>query len=158
MTLTENLYSELKPSIASVASALFDLSDKFLRANGNFLPHAAVLTESAEVWLVAADPGQEHTNSTEVLPLLHAGLRAQVAEGGLSAIGVAENVTITLEGQQPTKAIKVLFEHRQSLTIVLYLPFEKKFLKGYTFGTTVSLAANPEVHPVHLCSFHSIIT
>lgn len=146
MTAAEILYAELKPSITSVATALFELSEKFLRANGNFVPHAAVLTESGAIRLVAADPGHERTNSTEVLPLLHAGLRVQAAQPDVNAIGVAENVTITLEGQSPTKAVKVLFEHRRGLTVALYLPFEKTFLKGYTFGTTFSLAATSEVN------------
>lgn len=146
MTTSETLYSELKPSMAAIASPLFDISEKLLRANGNFLPHAAVLTDSTKVRLVAADPGPDRTNAAEVLPLLHSGLRAQAIDEGLDAIGVAENVTITLDGQRSTKAIKVLFEHRRGLTVALYLPFEKKFLKGYVFGQTFSLAANPEVN------------
>lgn len=145
MTSDGTLYSELKPSMAAIASPLFDLSEKLLRANGNFLPHAAVLTDLAQVRLVAADPGHDRTSATEVLPLLHWGLRAQAAAGGLSAIGVAENVTVALDGQHPTKAIKVLFEHKRGLTVALYLPFEKKLFKGYIFGSTFSLAARPEV-------------
>lgn len=145
MNSAELLYIELKPSMAAVATPLFELSKKFLDANGNFLPHAAVLTESGAVKLVAADPGCERTNSTEVLPLLHAGLRAQAVEENLSAIGVAENVTVTLEGQRPTEAIKVLFEHKRGLTVALYLPFEKMLFKGYAFGATFSKIAESEV-------------
>ena len=44
MPAPENLYSELRPSMAALATPLFELSEKLLRANGNFLPHAAVLT------------------------------------------------------------------------------------------------------------------
>jgi hypothetical protein len=143
MTVAEDLYAELKPSMASLVSPLFKLSEKFLRANGNFLPHAAVLTDTGEVRLVAADPGRDQTNSVEVLPLLHAGLRA--SGENVIAIAVAENVTVTLDNRRPTKAIKVLFEHKRGLTIALYLPFEKKFLKGYAFGNTFSVSANPEV-------------
>lgn len=147
MTSTETLYSELKPDIGIVANQLFDLSETLLREQGNFLPHAAVLTEDGELRLVATAPDTKSdlTNSTEVLPLLHDGLRFEAKQFPLKAIGIAENVTITLEGQRPTKAIKVLFEHRRGLTVALYLPFEKKMLKGYVFGNTFSLAANPEV-------------
>jgi hypothetical protein len=143
MASVANLYTELKPSIESVATALFELSEKFLRANGNFLPHAAELTDTGEVKLVAADPGRDLTNSSEVLPLLHAGLRG--CASNVVAIGVAENVTVTLENQRPTQAIKVLFEHKRGLTVALYLPFEKKFLRGYSFGNVFSVAASPEV-------------
>jgi hypothetical protein len=148
MTDADTLYSELKPDIGMIANQLFDLSETLLRKRGNFLPHAAVLTENGELRLVGAAPDTKSdlTNSTEVLPVLHDGLRFEAQQFPLKAIGIAENVTITLEGQRPTKAIKVLFEHKRGLTVALYFPFEKKLLKGYVFGNTFSLAANPEVN------------
>lgn len=148
MTSTDALYSELKPDIGLVANQLFDLSETLLRKQGNFLPHAVVLTEDGDIRLVGAAPDTKSdcTNSTEVLPLLHDGLRFEAKQFPLRAIGIAENVTITLEGQRPTKAIKVLFEHKRGLTVALYLPFEKRLLKGYAFGNTFSLAADPEVN------------
>lgn len=146
MTTTDNLYAELKPDIALLAEPLFEMSEKLLREQGNFLPHAAVLTEGGEVKLVAAGAPSEFTNSTEVLPLLHDGLRIQAKNLPLKALGVSENVTITLEGKRSTKAIKVLLEHRRGLTVALYLPFEKKLLRGYVMGQAFTLEARPEVN------------
>jgi|GEM_PF-1208040 len=148
MTDTEALYSELKPDIEIVANQLFDLSELFLRNRGNFLPHAAILTDEGELKLVGAAPAgsTDLTTAAEVLPLLHQGLRQQAKELSLKAIGVAENVTVTLEGQKPTKAIKVLFEHKRGLTIALYLPFEKKLLRGYVMASMFSMAAPAEVN------------
>ena len=107
-----------------------------------------MLTEDGEIKLVGAAPDTncDLTNSVEVLPMLHDGLRLEAKKIPLKAIGIAENVTVTLEGQRATKAIKVLFEHKRGLTVALYLPFEKKLLKGYVFGNTFSLAADPEVN------------
>ena len=148
MTTSETLYSEVKPDIAAIANQLFDFSELCLKKRDNFLPHAAVLTEDGEVRLVAAAPesGNDNTNSTEILPVLHDGLRVKAKQESLKAIGVAENVTITPDGQPATKAIKVLFEHKRGLTVALYLPFDKKLFKGYVFGTPFSVAANPEVN------------
>lgn len=146
MATAENLYAELKADIALLAQPLFELSEKLLRERGNFLPHAAVLTEGGEVKLVAAAPPSEITNSSEVLPMLHDGLRIQARDIPLRALGVSENVTITLEGKQSTKAIKVLLEHRRGLTVALYLPFEKKLLRGYVMGKAFTLQAQPEVN------------
>lgn len=139
------LYAELKPDIELLAQALFELSERFLRDQGNFLPHGAVLTEGGEVRFVAAAPPNDVTDSAEVLPLLHDSLRLQAKGSDLRAIGVAENVTVTLQGQQPTKAIKVLFEHKRGLTVALYLPFARKLFRGYVMGQPFTLAANPEV-------------
>lgn len=148
MTSTADLYSELKPDIGLVAGELFALSETFLRKNGNFLPHGAVLTEEGKIKLVAAAPEttNDQTNSVAVLPLLHDGLRQISREVSLRAIGVAESVTVTLEGKRPTEAIKVLLEHKRGLTVALYLPFEKRILRGYVMGSQFSVQAAPEVN------------
>jgi hypothetical protein len=142
------LYTELKPDIFTIADQLFDLSQTFLRKQGNFLPHAAVLTEQGEVRLVGEAPetADGRTTSTDVLPLLHNGLREMAKATPMRAIGVAENVTVTLEGKQPAKAIKVLFVHHRGLTVALYLPFEKRLFRGYVLGTVFSLKAAAEVN------------
>jgi len=146
MNSTDALYAELKPDIIAIANQLFDLSEAFLRDQGNFLPHAAVLTDDGDIKLVNAATESDLTDSAEILPILHDGLRQQARELSLQAIGVAENVTVTFEGQRPTKAIKVLFEHKRGLTVALYLPFEKKLLRGYIMGATISKLAAPEVN------------
>jgi hypothetical protein len=148
MTTTDALYAELKPEIDLVAEALFTLSKEFLRKNGNFLPHAAVLTEGGDVTLVAAAPDAPggRASSTEVLPLLHDGLRQKAKNSSLKAIGVAENVTVTLQGQRPTQAVKVLFEHKCGFTVALYFPFEKRLLRGFVFGSSFALQAKREVN------------
>jgi hypothetical protein len=146
MQSTDELYAELKAEIGAVAEPLFEFSEQCLRKHGNFLPHGAVLTHDGKVELVGTYTGQEKTNSVEVLPLLHEGLRSRVQQGQISAVGVAENVTVTHPGQSPTKAVKVLFEHRRGLVVALYLPFEKRLFKGYQFGQTFSAPANAEVN------------
>jgi hypothetical protein len=148
MITPEVLYAELKPDISTVATSLFEVSERFLRETGNFLPHAAVLTAEGKVKLVAAAPDSKdgYADSTQVLPLLHDGLRAMAKEETLMAIGIAENVTVTPNGQAASQAIKVLFEHSRGLTVALYLPFAKKFLRRYSFGETFSVLAAPEVN------------
>lgn len=116
---TDDLYKELKNDMAAVANPLFDLSEQSLKKRGNFLPHGDYLDASGKVGLFAAAPENEKTNSTKVLPLLHDGIRASVKEKGYVAIGVAENVTITPDGQPSTEAIKVLFEHKRGLVVAL---------------------------------------
>jgi hypothetical protein len=144
---TDELYAELKGDIAAVANPLFDFSEQCLKKRGNFLPHGAVLDANGKIGLVAASPDPNgRSNSTEVLPLLHEGLRAQAMERELVAIGVAENVTVTPQGQPSTEAIKVLFEHKRGLVVALYLPFKKKFLRGYSFGQAFTVVTTGEVN------------
>jgi hypothetical protein len=148
MNAPPGLYAELKGDIAALVEPLFAFSEKCLRKWGNFLPHAAVLLEDGTVELVMSAPDSPRglANSAEVLPLLHEDLRAMARDKPLSAIAIAENVTVTRDGQASTDAVKVLFEHRRGLTVALYLPFGKRFLRGYSFGQTFSVSAPPEVN------------
>ena len=145
---TESLYSFLKPEIEAVSDPLFNFSEMCIKKRGSFLPHAAVLTVDGEVRLIAAAPEKfdGKTNTTELLIFLQQSLREDANKSNIKAIGVAESVTITPDGQKPTKAIKVLFEHVKGLTVALYLPFEKKLFKGYVFGDMLSMSAKPEVN------------
>ena len=148
---TEQLYVELKDDVAAVANPLFELSERLLRESGNFLPHGFVLHEQGQDAMVGAVEGSSSgtSTSTATLPLLHEGIRGQVAARPARAVGVAENVTVTPEGGRTTKAIKVLFEHRAGLCVALYLPFEKKLLGGYRMGTAFTVPADPEIKAWH---------
>jgi hypothetical protein len=148
MTSADALYSALKQDIEALASPLFEASEVFVRNRRAFLPHGAVLTLSGEVRLVMAAPADLETRAVsapEVIPLLHQGLRAAASSEEALALAVSEDVTITPEGQKPTKAIKVLVEHKRGLTVVLYVPFHRKSLRGYSFGAVLVLPASPEV-------------
>jgi hypothetical protein len=140
------IYAELKPAIEVIATPLFDFSKQCLRDRGDFLPHAAVLTAEGKIALVAAQTERDRTNAAEVLPLLHGSLRTLVREKGHAAVGISENVNIAIPGQSRTDAIKVLFEHQRGLTVALYVPFAKKFIRGYVFGNMISMLAAPEVN------------
>jgi hypothetical protein len=54
MTNQQALYSEIKPGIEAVASPLFELSKRFIQTQGDFSPHAAVLTNAGKMELVGA--------------------------------------------------------------------------------------------------------
>jgi hypothetical protein len=147
MNTIYELYKQVKPDVETISDALFSFSEQCLQKSGNFLPHAAVLTKEGKVELVATAPNSKHgfTNSTQELPALHEGLRKRATIKSIKAVGIAENVTITPDGQPTTQAIKVLIEHECGLTIALYLPFCKRFLRGYLFGEIFSVPAKPEV-------------
>jgi len=140
------LYAELKPTMEAVSAPLFDFSKSCLRDRGDFLPHAAIVTADGKVELVGVMGARDLTNAAEILPLLHGGLRSLVKAKSPSAIAVAESVTITLPGKSATKAIKVLFEHRRGLTVALYVPYEKKLMRGLVYGNMISMLAKAEIN------------
>jgi len=147
LTDEEELYGEIKPDVRALAQPLFELSEKALRERGSFLPHAAALTEG-KVRLVGAmcNTANGVANSTHIKPLLRQGLRSMAHERAVTAIGVAETVTVTPDGQSQ-QAIKVLLEHHRGLTMALYLPFAHDISGDIKFGSTLSMFVPPEMNP-----------
>jgi hypothetical protein len=148
MSNSDDLYAELRPDIEALTAPLFDLSESLVQKRGQFLPHGAVLDSTGETrMMMAAPPGFEEraVSAIEVLPMLHEGLRAAASKESLRAIAVCEDVTIVPEGEKKTAAIKVLVEHRRGLSVVLYLPYSRKLLGGYKFGSVFAKPASPEV-------------
>lgn len=148
MTDEQNLYSQVKPEVRALAEPLFELSEKALRERGSFLPHAAMLTAEGRIRVIGAmcNTRDGVANSTHILPLLRQGLRTMVQEHPATAVGYAEDVTMTPDGGAPTQAIKLHLEHSRGLTITLYLPFAKDTSGEITFGVTVSSFAPPEIN------------
>ena len=141
------LYAEIKPDLERISSPLFEFGEQQVRKRGAFLPFGASLTRSGEIGLKAASTGEEVESGVEVLPILHEGLRASVAQGGVSAVAVCEWVKITPEGGKQTDAMKVLVEHERGLTIAFYVPCHKRMFGGWVFEGMFALPAEPEVRP-----------
>jgi len=148
LTDEEELYGEVKPDVRALAQPLFELSEKALRERGSFLPHAAALTEG-KIRLVGAmcSTANGVANSSHIMPLLRQALKAMAHERPVTAIGVADTVTVTPDGKAPSQAIKVLLEHHRGLTMAVYLPFAKDTSGDITFGSTMSQFVPPEINP-----------
>lgn len=131
--------------MTALVSPLFDRSKEQLRQKGSFLPHAAVLTGSAEVQHISPDNDFESTDPAEIRAHLCQKLRAMDGKDILAA-GIAEKVTEPIETETAINAIKVLFEHQRGLCVAVCLPFAKRpVIGGYWFRDIVSLLAKPEI-------------
>jgi hypothetical protein len=146
METAHELYSAVKPDLGAIAGPLVERSEKLLLEQGEFLPHAAVLTDEGRVSLLGAmcNTKAGFANSWHILPMIHDGLRCIANERELRAVGVAECVE-EIPGVARTRAIKIFVEHRMSYAITFYLPFSIDESGGYAFGKTVSVQAEPEI-------------
>ncbi len=140
--MIEQLYEEQFLEATPLFEAIFDLSSAFVTKRGNFLPHGGYLDRTGQIALCSAAPENENTNSTEILPLLHDGLREQTSEWSTLAVAVSESVFL---GENRTPAIKVLVEHRDGMTLALYKTWSKRLLRGPVFGEMFTSDAAPEV-------------
>ncbi|MDF3018896.1 MAG: hypothetical protein K0Q92_199 [Steroidobacteraceae bacterium] len=147
MSSLADLYAELKADVVAVADPLFEHSQKRLQAKDDFLPHAAVLSAEGKVVLMGAMTGSRdgQANAAHILPMLLNGVRQVSREKVLTAIGIAENVSLT-RGEMPMHAIKVLLEHERGLTVALFLPFHKADSGEYFFGEAFVTPAPPALN------------
>lgn len=148
MTKIQDLYDDIKPDLGAIADPLIELSGRFLRERGSFLPHAAVLTEDGKVTLVGAmcNTSEGVADSNYIKPMLRDGLRSMAHATQLKAVGVAEKVTVNQSGGEPVRAIKVLLEHRQGVSVAFYMPFSNEDSGAPVFGKTFSVPANSEIN------------
>lgn len=147
MSSLADLYAELKADVVAIADPLFEHSQKQLRARDGFLPHAAVLGAEGKVVLMGAMTGSRdgQANAAHILPMLLNGVRQVSREKVLTAIGIAENVSLT-RGESPMQAIKVLLEHERGLTVAMFLPFQKADDGEYHFGEAFVTPAPPTLN------------
>jgi hypothetical protein len=146
MTQAE-IYKAVKPDLGALAGPLFTQSEKMLRERGDFLPHAAVLTDDGKVTMMGAMSGSPgaFANSWHILPMLHEGLRSLARERMLTALGVAERVD-AIPGAGSGHAVKVLLEHREGLSIAFYMPFTREDSGDYSFGKMTTFFTESEVN------------
>lgn len=143
--MSEELYKQSRYQLDPLVDVLVGESVGFLRDMGNFLPHAATYSIEGEIDFVGAAPENEITNSEEVLPLLHEGLRYKVGLGEIEAIAVAEHVKVAQDGGVLVDAIKIVFENNLGLCAALYAPYKKKFFGKIQVEPMFAIPAKPEV-------------
>src|SRR6187549_108293 len=138
------LFASIRPDLVALVGPLAERSEKLLCERGDFLPHAAVLTDEGKVTMLGAmcSTPKGFANAWHILPMLYDGLRAMCNEKPLRAVAIAECVE-EIPGIDKTRAIKVHVEHQRAYTIAFFLPFTQDSGGQYVFGRTVSLQAEP---------------
>jgi len=126
--------------------ALLPFGQQMLNKHGEFLPYAAVVGSDGVVSLVAGDIGEERPDPTGLFDFLIAALRKQVEAEKSRAAGVCVNVSV-LDPRSGRKgdAVRFLYEHRSGEAFEIYVPYRKRFLRGYQFEKPFAKAGEPQV-------------
>jgi hypothetical protein len=104
---------------------LVDAAAHLLRKNREFHPIAVKLTGRQDLIPVMAGDEDEFPESTHLIDMLVAALRADAADRDLVACGIASDVVITNpETSKRRNAIWVAIEHRRAPPIDCHVPYE----------------------------------
>jgi hypothetical protein len=140
----QQLFDAARDDLQAICDFLMGFAEGQVRDCGAFLPFGVSMDTSGKLTAEAASDGEDQSTATEILPLLHEGLRTK-EPSQVRAVGVCEWVKITPEGGSQTDAIKVLVEHTNGLTVAFYLPMKKKMLGKWEAGELMLVGAEPEV-------------
>lgn len=119
----------------ALVDVLLRFAQEMLDKHGEFYPYAAALDSSGELQMVAADPGEEQPDSSELIELLYEGLMRQASAGEIRGAGVCADVRVSPpDSPDMSDAIKVAIEHASSDPVEVFLPYVKRRFRGAQYG------------------------
>src|SRR5437867_13164189 len=83
-----------------------------LQKVGEFYPFGCTMSPDGRIALTAADTGDDHPGSTDVIELLASGMRAQAAAAAIRASGICYDTRFRGADAKDTDAIAMSLEHR----------------------------------------------
>ncbi len=72
-------------------------------------------------------------------------IKGMVPAGGLQASAICYDGRVTVPGKEKQDAITILLEHANGECVTIYLPYAKKFLRGYQYGDVIGTAAEKKI-------------
>jgi hypothetical protein len=116
-----------------------------LKKRGEFYPFAARVNAEGTLNPLAIYEGDEKPVPTEMITSLVALLQSLVPKGELLASAICHDGRVTVPGKEKQDAITVSLEHSNGEAVTIYLPYSKKFLRGYQYEAIIGSAAEPRI-------------
>ena len=112
MNDSPDLYAAIRPDLVALAGTLVERSEKLLRERGDFLPHAAVISQDGKLTMVGAmcSTPKGFANAWHILPMLHDGLRSMANEKPLRAVAIADQESDPVGGNEARRWIGTAFK------------------------------------------------
>jgi hypothetical protein len=133
------------PDLEELLNALVPFAQQMLSKHGEFYPFGASMNPDGEVAANAADTGDEHPDSQELIVMMMEAFRREAAAGGIRAAGICVDVRTIPPGEtEKTDAIKVGLEHQSGEAVDVFIPYEKGFLGKLKYGGLFAAARTPE--------------
>lgn len=128
-----------RDELDALLDPMLNFAQDLLRKRGEFYPFGGTISAEGELSLSAADTGDDHPPSQDVIDLLAGGMRAQAAAGHIRAAAICYDSRFAPEGGEKTDAIAVSLEHRDGDAVLVMQPYSKGRFTGFKFGQLVSV-------------------
>ena len=113
-----------KDDCYQLLNSALPFAEQMLRDHGEFLPFGAQMLHGGEIVSVAADDGEDHSRSENLIGILLSAFKAAAADGDLVATALIYDVRVVPPGaRQKTDAIALNLDHRDSYSLTLFFPY-----------------------------------
>jgi hypothetical protein len=113
-----------KSDAETLMNAVLPFAEKMLSEHSEFFPYGAAMKPDGEIVSVAGYDGREQPPSQEIIDLLNAELRKDVALGMYKATAVVYDVRVAPPGSKAkSDAIAVALDHRDDYSVVVLFPY-----------------------------------
>ncbi len=106
-----------------------------------FYPFAAAVYGDGELRPIAIDEGTETPSPSEMIASLRNLFKNLASQEGIHAAAICYDGRVTIPGKEKQDAITVALEHVNGEAVTIYLPYSKKFLRGYQYGDIIAGSA-----------------
>lgn len=126
---------------------LFEFARQELTKDGEFFPFAATMGEDGQIAALAIDLGDDQPDNSLLAEQLAAIMNEQASSGTIKASGVCLDVRVSADPDTDamTDAVQAKLEHRDGDAVSVFLPYEKKRLRGVQFGEIFATAGEASV-------------
>lgn len=132
------------PDSNTLLSAVLPFAQQMLAKHGEFFPFGATMNRDGKVALSASMPASE--NEQEVLAMLVSAHHQQAGEGAIRGSAICYNARVSMPGRSEKQdAICVQLEHESERCVQLFVPYQKRFLRGFSYGELFGSPLEPKV-------------
>jgi hypothetical protein len=142
-----------KDDCNQLLNAALPFAEQMLRDHGEFFPFGAQMLPDGEIVSVAADDGEHHSRSQNLIDVLQAAFKAGAADGQLLATALVYDVRVVPPGaSEKSDAIALNLDHRDSYSVTVFFPYtitDGQPTIGDAFANGGDYSIFPSPSPLH---------
>lgn len=137
------------PDLDQLVNFCLPFAQNQLKKRGAFLPFAATVGSDGAINPLAVLPDDEQPDSQHLIDLQTDLITKLVAEGQVQATAICWDGSLSVDGPDGTKqdAVTVALEHSGGESILVFLPYRKRFLLGYGYDELIAHPGEKKFFP-----------
>jgi len=135
-----------REDLDNLLSACIPFAQQMLARHGTLFPFGASMSPTGEISCDAAYDDKPCMGAQEIADLLLDAFRIGARSGDYKAVALCVDVRVDApDGSGKTDAIRVTLEERGGEAVNVFMPYQKRLLRGITYGEIFGSVAEHSV-------------